>query len=58
MIATKEQKAAAAEVAYTSNAYKHTYVGGRDGIWIFHYSKRPSEIMTMKQVEAKANGGQ
>ena len=60
MKATPEQKQKAAKFAYESGAYRHAYIGGREGVWLFHYptnTGKPSEMLTMEEMEAKADAG-
>lgn len=57
MKATPAQKHMANDLAYKSDCHRFSYIGGRDGIWLFHYMDgRPSELITMAEMEEKANG--
>lgn len=57
MKTTREQRQKSFKVLSQSDAHIHKYLGGPKGLWVYYFKDRPSELLTMAEMEAKADGG-
>ena len=57
---TTAQFLKAENVRCQSNANQCIYIGGKEGLWLYHFpthSGKSSEMLTMEEMEARADAG-
>lgn len=57
MSSTKEERLAATEYAYNSNARRFTYIGGRQRYFMFYYFNKPARLLGSEEIQEKLKDG-